>query len=280
MEVKQRGNALGYKIVLSLYKVFGYNVTAFTLNFIALYYLFFTPSTKKMMRSYYERVGLPISSITYFHHIKQFAISIFDRFVSRITPQDLHFDIANLEVVQQANQGGIVLLSHIGSWSTAAHCLEDGILPMNLVMRENTSESIYRVEQSSRRYNEKSVKIIDLAQGAMAVNIQIANALSNSEFVAMMADRVVDARHKIEVKLLGEKVFINKTPFEIAKRLEKPLIALFVMQKNMRRYDLVFHNIDGDTPQAMAQNYCSVLDKVVKKYPLQWYNFYDFFKKG
>ena len=280
MEIKQRGNALGYKLVLFLYRLFGYDFAVFILNFIAFYYLLFTPSVKRQMQRYYKLVDLPSNSKIYFLHIKQFAISIFDRFISRIAPKDLEFAIHNLDIVHRANEGGVVLLAHIGSWSTAAHCLEDGVMPMSIVMRENTQESIYKVEQSNKRYNEKSVKIIDLSLGSIATNIQIANALSNKEFVAMMADRVINPQHKIAVTILNQSVYINKTPFEIAKRLDKPLIALFVLQKGYRKYDLLFEKVEGRSVKETAQQYSDLLSRIIKNYPLQWYNFYDFFKKG
>ncbi|MEA3374409.1 MAG: lysophospholipid acyltransferase family protein [Campylobacterota bacterium] len=277
MEIKQRGSAFGYKILLLIYSIVGYRSVAFILNFVALYYLFFTPSVKKAMRSYYRHLGIEPTNRVYFNHIKMFALSIFDRFVSRINPEELKFDIHNLEALDLFEEGGIVLLSHVGSWATAAHCLQDGILSMHIVMRENTQENIYQVEQSNQRYNEQSVKIIDLNQGKMAANIQIANALINKEVVAMMADRAVDKMQVVEVDFFGSKVKMNKTPFEIAKRLNKPLVAIFVLNTGVKKYDLMFESIALGSITAMAQTYSDRLEKVLKKHPNQWYNFYDFF---
>ncbi len=279
MEVKQRGNALGYRLLLLAYNIFGYKLVAFILNFVALYYLFFTPSVKKSMLSYYKHQGLILTNKLYFNHLKMFAISIFDRFVSRIKPEDLTFCVHNNDVINLLNKnGGVILLSHVGSWASAAHCLENELPPMSIVMRENTQENIHKVEQNNQRGNEQKVNIIDLNQGAIPANIQIANALMANELVALMADRAVDKRKAIEVDFMSSKVCINKNPFEIAQRVKKPLVAIFVTNHSLKKYNLVLKLIKDGSIEQMAQDYTNILQKIVKKYPNQWYNFYDFFK--
>ena len=278
MEIKQRGNAFGYKILLILYKTIGYSFVVFILNFVVLYYTLFYPSIKKSLQSYYEHQGLDFTYKIYFTHIKMFAISIFDRFVSRIRPSDLSFDRYNLDVLKVLDNGGIILLSHVGSWATAAHCLGYRLPPMNIVMRENTKEKIKQVEDSNEKHNDDIVKIIDLNQGGIAANIQIANALMNKELIAMMVDRIVDSSKVVEVEFFNTKVKINKNPFDIAKRMNKPAVAIFVINKDLQKYDLIFNEIKGDTLQEMAQNYMDTLEDILRKSPTQWYNFYDFFK--
>ncbi|WP_294960496.1 lysophospholipid acyltransferase family protein [Sulfurimonas sp.] len=280
MEIKQRGNAFGYKLLLFAYSVLGYNLVVFILNFVALYYLLFAPSVKKSMQSYYDNIGIKLTNTSYFNHLKMFAISIFDRFVSRIKPQDLSFCIHNNDVIKTLNEnGGVILLSHVGSWASAAHCLSDELPPMSIVMRENTKENIQEVEKNRERVNEQRVKIIDLNQGAILANIQIANALMNKELVAMMADRAVDKTKTIEVKFLDKKVLINKNPFEIALRVKKPLVAIFVTNNSLNKYDLALELIKESSLEQMSQDYADVLQNTIREYPNQWYNFYDFFKK-
>lgn len=280
MEVKQRGNALGYKILLFIYKVLGYRFVAFILNFVALYYLFFTPSVKKSMRSYYEHQGIKFTNKAYFNHIKMFALSIFDRFVSRIKPEDLTFTIQDREKLKIFENGAIALLSHVGGWGSAAQCLKDRLPLMHVVMKENTQENISKIEQSRQRYNEQSVKIIDLNQGPIAANVQIANALMAKEIVAMMADRVVDRSKTVEVEFFGSRVQINKNPFDIVLRTKKPLATIFVINTGVKKYDLIFDIISLDSVTNMAQSYAKLLEDILKKHPEQWYNFYDYFKEG
>ena len=38
----------------------------------------------------------------------------------------------------------------------------------------------------------------------------------------------------------------------------------------------MFHTIEGDSVQALAQAYAAEVEAVVRQWPDQWYNFYDF----
>jgi len=279
MEIKQRGNAFGYKILLFIYNFFGYNFVAFILNFVALYYVIFAPSVKKSIMSYYKHQNIEFTYKVYFKHLKQFAISIFDRFVSQVKPQELTFCIHDKDVIDLLNkEGGVILLSHVGSWASAAHSLNSELPPMNIVMRETTKQNIQKVEKNTNN-KEKTVKIIDLNQDAISANIQIANALISNELVALMVDRVVDKRKSIKVDFLDSKVFINKSPFEIAQKVKKPLVAIFVTCNSAKKYDITLEKIEGNTLEEMSQEYSKKLQNIIKEYPLQWYNFYDFFKQ-
>ena len=279
MGIKQYGNALGHKIILKIYTILGYRVVSFILNFVAFYYALFTPSVRKSLKSFYQHLGKELTFPLYYKHIKSFAHSIFDRFVSRIRPEELQFERENREVFMGLQEGGIVLLSHVGGWATAAHSLKAEIPPMHIVMRESQQEKIKRVERENHRDNEASVKIIDLNEGAIAANIQIANALMAHEVIAMMADRVLDEKKRIEVDFLGSKVFINKNPFEIAYRFKKKLLATFVINVGLAQYKLIFKEIDvkNKSLNEVAQEYMNILEDIIKIYPNQWYNFYDFF---
>jgi len=280
LEIKQRGTALGHNIILFMYKTLGYTFVAFILNFVALYYVLFTPKVKKSLKSYYQHQGLEFTNKTYFEHIKNFALSIFDRFVSRIKQDEFLFERFNVEVIDELQDGGVVLLSHVGSWATASNILVNKFPIMNIVMRESTKEDINKVEENSKRFNSELIKIIDLNKGAIAANIQIANALMDKELVALMADRVVDVKQSVEVEFFGSLVKINKNPFDIALRLKKPLATIFVMSTGLKKYNISLHIIDEDSIQNMAQSYATLLEKTMVKYPTQWYNFYDFFQES
>lgn len=281
MEIKQRGTATGHKIILFIYNLLGYRAVGFLLNFVALYYFFFTPSVRRDMKSYYDAMELELTHAAYFKHLKMFAFSIFDRFVSRIKPQDLTFCIHNSEVVKLLNdKGGIILLSHVGSWASAAHTLKGELPCMNIVMRENSHESIKNIEQKNKRENEDNVNIIDLSQGAIASNIQIANALMKNELVALMADRFVDEKKRVKVNFLGKDIYINKSPFEIAAKVKKPLVSIFVTNYLIQKYELKLELIPPASIQEMAQSYTNILQNIIKKHPNQWYNMYDFFKEA
>jgi predicted LPLAT superfamily acyltransferase len=282
MGVKQYGSALGHKIIIGLYKVLGYRVVSFILNFVAFYYALFTPSVRKSLESYYEHLGIELTFWRYYKHINSFSHSIFDRFISRISPEEISFVRENREAFVSMQEGGIALLSHVGGWATAAHTLNADIPPMHMVMREAQKDKIKRLEREKKRSNESGVKIIDLNDGAIAANIQIANVLMKKEIIAMMTDRVVDTSKTVGVEFLGSKVFINKNPFDIAFRFKKKLVATFAVSEKKKEYKMIFREIElqNKSLEEIAQEYMNILEDIIKIYPNQWYNFYDFFNQS
>ena len=108
------------------------------------------------------------------------------------------------------------------------------------------------MEQNKQRDNEHSVKLKDLNQGAISANIQIANALMEKELVAFMVDRVVDENKTVEVEFLNTKVLINKNHFEIAMRVKKHLVAIFVTNHSLQKYNISLDLIREGSLEQMA----------------------------
>jgi len=281
MDIAKKDNSLGYSLLLFIYKVLGYKAVSFILNFVALYYVLFARKVKVDLESFYNAQNIKLTNKIFFKHIKSFATSLLDRFVSRINPEDFTYNGVNQEYLDTFKEsGGIVLLSHFGGWASSTHNLSTkNIPPMNVVMQDNTNKSMQEVEADVKDENKQNVKIIDVNQGAFATNIQIANVLMQGEIVAMMADRVADEKRKIKVKFFSKDVYINKDPFDIAKRMNKPMIVVHTINKGSREYEARYYKIDSEnnTLEENAQNYMDILEDVVKEYPYQWYNFYDYF---
>jgi predicted LPLAT superfamily acyltransferase len=72
-------------------------------------------------------------------------------------------------------------------------------------------------------------------------------------------------------------------PFVMAAVKNVPLLFVSVMKTAAKKYHITIRKIDCniDDPtkvkaERLAQQYVSLLEKAVRKYPLQWYNYFDF----
>lgn len=281
MEIAKKDNSFGYSLLLFIYKILGYKTVKFILNFVALYYVIFAKKVKKDLNSFYSAQNIQLTNTIFFKHIKSFAVSLLDRFVSRINPEEFKYNGINQEYLDIFNEsGGLLLLSHFGGWASSTHNLSTkNIPPMNAVMEDQANENMKEVENNAKDNSKQNVKIIDVNQGSLSTNIQIANALINNEIVAMMADRVVDPKRTVQVDFFGKRVSINRDPFDIAKRLNKPIVVVHTLNKGSRNYDAYYFKLDSkeQSIDEISQEYMNILEKVVKKDPQQWYNFYDYF---
>jgi len=213
-----------------------------------------------------------------------FAVCMTDRFAAKVNPENYSFEYDNIEIPTKILESGTVLVySHFGGWaasSSGAHVNNK----INIVMQEAMLDGIKNIENNLKR--ESHINVIDLNQGTISVSVQIANALGNEEVVAIMADRASNKKAEIEVLFLNEKARFNKNPFQVAYKVDKPILAYFIIWIGIQRYKVEYIQIEMDKnkPEEQAIEealaiYVKKFEEIVKAYPNQWFNLYDFWEK-
>lgn len=251
---------------------------------VSLFYALISTDVKAALKDYYAHLGIEMSFYRYFEHSRIFAITMVDRFITKADPTSYKFVYDNperpLEIFSNAT---ILMFSHFGGWAASSNASRSSNT-MNIVMQEAMKETIKTIEDEIG-YRDTQ-KIIDINKGPIAVSISIANALMANEVVAIMADRASNPNATLAVKFLGEEALFNKNPFQIAYKMKKPLVAYFVMLTGMQEYKIEFIEIDVDydkkADEAIAEALLAYVEKyeeVVKRYPEQWFNLYNFWKK-
>ncbi len=286
MWIKQRGSTLGYKIILMTYRVVGYKAAKFVIWFVSIFYAIVTKNEREAIKDYYKKIKKPYSFLKYVLHINQFALSLFDRFVSRITPDIFEIQRVNEEHFLKQNGGKLIVLSHIGNWANifTAFKLED--YTVNIVGSEQLKDSIQKYENSLKYKNSSRVKTINLDEGLMS-SVKIAQALQRDEYVAIMADRFMNENKFIKISFFNSAAKFNKSPFEIAYNRNVDLIGVSVIRINDKKYKLFFSDpiradksiSKEDAIEKMANSYVKYLENILNQYPRQWYNFYKFWEK-
>lgn len=109
-------------------------------------------------------------------------------------------------------------------------------------------------------------------------------AIDRGEIVSMTGDRLFGSAKSINCMFLGKEAQFPMGPFALAVQKEVPMLAVFSMRSH-GAYKVYVRDIRQDeslplrTRMAdMAQNFASELEKVVRMYPTQWFNYYDFWK--
>jgi predicted LPLAT superfamily acyltransferase len=71
----------------------------------------------------------------------------------------------------------------------------------------------------------------------------------------------------------------------LAAKFDIPVLTLFVMKESAKHYHVFLSRIDrfsdkrltvNEKIDDLARNYVSELERILEKYPEQWYNFYKF----
>lgn len=252
---------------------------------VTFVYAILSINVYRALKKYYAHLGISMSLFRYFEHSRMFAITMVDRFITKAEPKAYKFVYNNpdrpLEIFSNAT---ILLLSHFGGWAASSNSSRSTNV-MNIVMQEAMKETIKTIEDEIG-YKDTQ-KIIDINRGPIAVSIAIANALMANEVVAIMGDRASNPKATIAVNFLGEEAYFNKNPFQIAYKMKKPMVAYFVILTEIQEYKIEFIEIDVDFDkrvdeaiQEALEIYVKKYEEVVRRYPNQWFNLYDFWKKS
>lgn len=272
----QRGTKFGYKILAFMYHIFGYRFLSFFLFFVVFYYYITAWDIRSITKKYYEKAGLDYGESIFFRHLYSFAIATLDRFVSSFNPELFKIKSINSESIRYEEKGSILLMSHFGAWGIASNLLSFDECKINIVMKEAYSQDIKKIEADHGKKHLKSVQVIDLNNGFSAI-VAIASALKNCEIVSMMVDRVYDDNNTIRTRLFGKNILLNKSPFELALKLQVPIYTMFVIGGQKNGYQFVFSNkFSGSNMQELVDEYALNLEKAILENPLLWFNFYDF----
>ncbi|WP_400071753.1 hypothetical protein [Zobellia russellii] len=107
---------------------------------------------------------------------------------------------------------------------------------------------------------------------------EIHTALTNGELVCFTGDRYIEGTKFLEQQYLGATAKFPMGPYLLASRLNVPVLFVYVMKESKKHYHLYARTAEvkrGDA-QGLLEKYTENLEWIIKKYPLQWFNYFDF----
>ncbi len=284
VKVKQRGSASSIKLVIFLYNLLGYKFIYYLMYPVSFFYFIFASNVKESLKVYYEKQNKKMTPSMYFTHLRVFAICMVDRFISKFDPDSYTFEYTDVQKQKEIlSKGTIIVYSHFGGWAASANSpLVNS--KINIVMQESLLDEIKEIEKNIEQ--KSNTKIIDINSGALSVAIEVANALIDKEIVVMMADRSANKKAEISSLFFNDYAKFNKNPFQIAYKMDKPMMAYFIIFKDIKKYEVkhIFINLDKSLTEKDAimkalNEYILEYEKIITKYPNQWFNFYNFWEK-
>ena len=287
---KSKGKPFGYRIFVSILKTGGVLPAYILLRFVAFYYLLFSrQSTKSTYRYFRERLGYQkFKSVV--HVYKNYFLlgqSIIDKVVVMSgIPNKFTFNFDgehNLHQIASLNRGGLLLSAHIGSWEIAGHLLRKIDTPVNIVIFDGEDESIKQYMQSVT--GKVAVNLIVIKDDLSHI-FKINEAFQNNQLVCMHADRYMQEAKTITLKFLGADAKFPIGPFVLASKFNVPVCFVFALKEGAFHYhffasetkEYLHLEKDAVIPQMIADFVGNMEDKV-KRYPDQWYNYYNFWQQ-
>lgn len=257
-------------------------IYAFAYVFVVPAYLF-RPGFKYIYRYFRQRWGygrVKAFFKTWQNHC-MFSQVVIDRF-AMYAGKHFHFDVEGYEHFQQLSdksEAFIQLSSHIGNYEMAGYTLS-AKKPLNALVFGGEKPSV--MENRAKMFSDKNIRMI-ATKDDMSHLFLIDGAIQRGEIVSMPADRMFGSEKRVDEHLLGAPVKLPLGPFSVAAMRGLDVLAVNVMKSSTRGYTIYVTPLsyDREAPRSeqtaqLAHGYTTELERILRKYPTQWYNFYDF----
>jgi predicted LPLAT superfamily acyltransferase len=288
---QSRGNVLGYRIFIFILRYIHISVAYFVVRFVAFYF-YFSIQKKNISTFYSDILGyskLKTKTAIYANFL-QFGKALIDKVVILSGFKgNFTFDYDGEEYLHQMaarGAGGIILGAHAGNWEIAGHLLQRINKPVHVVMYDGERSNIKEVLEEVSGH--RSFNTITIHDNDMAHIYQINEVLARGELIAMHGDRYREEGRTLTVKFFGRDAKFPVGPYYLAAQCNVPICFVHTMKEGPKHYH--FYStppmlVEGNSRKERETNirqsiqrYAAGLEEMVKKYPQQWYNYYDFWK--
>lgn len=284
---KSRGGKFGYQFFAFVLKTFGISFAYCFLALVVIYFIPFAPKATRAIWQYNRRIrhlNRFNSSVELYRHYFVFGQTLIDKAAIRGgMAEKYHFQFDNyerfLEIIDHSK--GIVMIgAHMGCWEAGAGFFGNYGKKINIVMLDAEHRQIKEVLEENAE-SSQNFKIIPLNEDVIEAMLKIKIALNNGEFVCFNGDRFIGDGNSETHFFLGDEASFPVGPFKIAAKCRVPVVFYYAMREKNRTYRFIFEEATGiqNAAEDIANQYIVSLENIVRKYPRQWFNFYDFWKQ-
>jgi predicted LPLAT superfamily acyltransferase len=287
---RSRGNKLGYSIFVWVLKNFGVLPAYFLLKFVVVYFFLFSyDASGHLYRLYRHRLGYNglttiVKIYKNYYHLGQ---SIIDKVVVMAGIKNkftFNFDgEENLRAIAGLNKGGMLLSAHIGNWDIAGHLFKRLNTKIHIVIFDGEYQKIK--EYLDKVTGKKAINVIVIRNDLSHI-YAITDAFKNNELVCMHADRFIEGNKTMSTEFLGEQARFPMGPFLLASKFKVPVSFVFAVKESNLHYHFFASKVkDYDyrdknaVMQGMLEEFSREMEVKVKRYPEQWFNYYNFWKQ-
>ncbi len=283
---KSRGNKTGFRIFVWVLKHAGLRPAYLLLRFVAFYFFIFSGKAFHFQYVFFRRrMGYSFwrAVFSIYRNYYWFGQTIIDKVVFMSGMKNpLRFEFEGekeLVAMVEQNKGGLLLSAHIGNWEIAGQLLRRLGTDMHIVMYDGEQQQIKDYLES---ITEKQIARIILIKEDLSHIYAIQEALDKNGFVCMHADRFLEGNKTLSGFLMGRNARFPAGPFLLARTFRVPVSFVFAMKDNSLNYHFyaspakIYPSSEESSMREMLQDYCNAMEKLIRKYPLQWYNYYDF----
>lgn len=193
-------------------------------------------------------------------------------------------DVPNYDIyrnLEKGESGFVILSAHVGCYEAAGYTLKAVNKKFYALVYAGETETVMKNRKAI--FDRHNIEMIQIREDMSHV-FDMSNALRDGNIVSIPGDRIFGSPKHIDCEFLGRKASFPLGPFALAAQREVPVIAIHVMKTAPMTYKCYIKRFHAngrnirERASSLAVQYAANLGEVIRKYPLQWYNYYEFWK--
>jgi predicted LPLAT superfamily acyltransferase len=296
------GTARSLRVVAGILRRVPRPLAIALVSVIAFYYALRSREARRASRDYLARVaaapgglaalGGPPGLRTVVRHIREFAVALYERLLvwsgALSAPHVEHDGSERIFELARSGRGALLVAAHLGSLDMLSFLSQHYELRVAIVGYFGNAPRINEYLESLG--SGRNLRLIELDPDWVRAAFEIRASLARGELVVMMADRVPPVRaSRVEtLPFLGAPARFSAAPFHLALALACPVFFALCVRTGAARYRTVLRPLAearrvpaserDKCAHELAQAYAAELESWVLRFPLQWFNFYDFWE--
>jgi len=280
----------GMRLLFWVCKVFGRWPFRVVLYPVLIWYVLTQARARRASSAYLARVGAPHGVVGVLRHFGAFAEAILDKMLlwgglfdfSRVR---LHGAAPLLEMTARG-RGALLVCSHLGNLDLCrALSLRPPGLKVTVLVHTRHAQAFN--DMLARLDPRSQLNLMQVTEMSPAMAMQLSERIGRGEFVVIAGDRVpvADNPRVALAPFLGRQAAFPVGPYVMASVLGCPMYAMFATRSGAC-YDVHFEPLCEQVSlprrardqalSTLAAEYAQRLERHVRRAPLEWFNFYDF----
>lgn len=258
---------------------------------IVAYYFLFSPKAAYHSKAYLRRVlGREPRAGDRFRQLLAFSTMIHDR----VYLLNDRFDLFNIEIgetqaLSQAlaeGSGCFLIGAHLGSFEIMRSFgrRKSGV-DVVMAMYDQNARKISGVLEAINPRSQPEI----IPLGTIDAMLRIRSRLADGAFVGMLADRTFGEEPVTKVQFLGTPAPFPVGPWRAAALLRRRVLFVAGIYCGGNHYRVVIDEVAdfSEVPAgareaaviAAVERYAALLEKYCRRYPYNWFNFFDFWQE-
>jgi len=274
------------QILWYIYKLSGKKVVKFLVFFITFFAFLGAKDARRCSKKYLSIIGIKPVLGNCFRHFLSYSNSLLDRmevFAGTYKPENVVYSCENdRKLLENDLKNGVFFIcSHLGNIE---------IMRAFFSGKQVKNVDIFLSKEQCKIFNsfvynlevKTPVTVYPVEDISLETPIEIREKILNGDIVIMAGDRTSKNSTNSSAKFLGQNIHLPLGTFKFAYLMECPIY--FVCALNEReKYKIylkkfIFEGSKQKTLEKMQSEYIEFLESLTKKYPFQFYHFYDFFE--